>query len=157
VFSTCDTPACLKQAQILVRNLAAIGIQVEVKTQAKKGEPYDIVMGGWISDGFFDPYDFLNLLFDSRLANPLGSNQSQFEDPVYNRRLDGAAKLNGPARYRTYARLDADLTRNAAPVIAWANRASLDLLSARMGCQIYGLDGPGMDLAALCIRGQTRR
>ena len=158
VLNNCDSPVCLKLAQILVRNLAAIGIQVEVivNKDAKKGD-YDIAFSGWISDGFIDPYDFLNLLFDSRLANPLGSNASQFDESVYNRRLEAAAKLNGPARYRAYARLDADLTRNAAPGIAWANRTNLDFFSARMGCQIFHLDGGGMDLAALCIRGHARR
>lgn len=159
---TCDDPFCAKRAQILVANLAAIGIHVEVNTfpgnvlfkkLARKGEPYDIASSAWINDGFFDPYDFLNLLFDGNLAN---FSNSHFDDTAYNRRLEAAAKLTWPARYRAYARLDADLTKNAAPVIAWSTPGWQELLSARMGCQIYELYG-GMNLAALCIRGHSRR
>lgn len=80
---------------------------------------------------------------------------SDFDDPVYNRRLEAAAKLNGAARYTAYARLDADLTKNADPLIAWGNPTSQDLFSARLGCQIYG--PISVDLAALCIRAHARR
>jgi hypothetical protein len=73
---------------------------------------------------------------------------------VYNRRLEAAAELTGPARYSTYARLDADLARNAAPLIAWGNGSTQDFFSARMGCQQL-LAGDRIDLAALCIRGHA--
>src|SRR5262249_18264298 len=141
---------------ILVSNLAAIGIDVKVTTT--KGEPYDIASAGWVNDGFFDPYDFLNVFFDGNLASAgsYSPNLSHFDDPVYNRRLEAAAKPPGPARYTTYARLDADLAKNAAPIIAWGTPRWQELLSARMGCQIYNVSY-GMDFAALCIRGQTRR
>jgi hypothetical protein len=56
-------------------------------------------------------------------------------------------------RYLTYARLDADLARNAAPWVAFGNLSSPDLFSARMGCQTYGVYG--VDLAALCIKNKT--
>ena len=80
-------------------------------------------------------------------------NFAHFDDPAYNRRLDAAARLTGPARYTAYAKLDADLARNAAPMAAlgvWPNR---DLFSARIGCQKYQ---PlyGIDLAALCVTRQ---
>ena len=71
------------------------------------------------------------------------------------RRTDGPAKLTGAARFAVYARLDADLARNAAPIVAWGNWASDDFFSARMGCQVYR--PTGFDLAALCIRGHAKR
>ena len=66
-------------------------------------------------------------------------------------RLRAVAELNGPRRYRAYARLDADLASEAAPVAAYAHNTKDYLFSARMGCEviqpIYGVD-----LGALCIR-----
>jgi hypothetical protein len=55
-----------------------------------------------------------------------------FYDPTYRERPDAAARLSGAKRYLTYARLNADLSRNA---------------------QTYGFCG--LDLAALCIRART--
>jgi peptide/nickel transport system substrate-binding protein len=157
-----DCSNCLRRAQVLVRNLAAIGIHVEVKSfsgdvlgkkEATKGAPFDIAESNWVSDGYFDPFDFLNILFDGNLsaAGFIGPwNVSHFDDAVYNRRLGAAAKLTGVARYRAYARLSTDLARNASPIVVWGNPIRQDLFSTRMGCQIYGPNG--VDLAALCIR-----
>jgi ABC-type oligopeptide transport system substrate-binding subunit len=141
-------------------NVAAIGIHVRIKTfpfdvlfskEATKGEPFDIATHGWIADGYFDPFDFLSILLVGNLAKQFpGNNNSVFDDPVYNSRLEAAAKLSGPARYAAYAKLDADLARNASPIVALGNSTSQDFFSARMGGQIY--NGYGMSLAALCIR-----
>jgi hypothetical protein len=57
-------------------------------------------------------------------------------------------------QYLTYARLDADLARNAAPWVAYVDESSHDFFSARMGCQVPEVYG--MDLAALCIKKRTR-
>jgi ABC-type oligopeptide transport system substrate-binding subunit len=159
VLYTTDRPDDLKRAQILSRNLAAIGIDVQIDTfpgfaalykkETTKGEPWDIATNGWFTDGYFDPYDFLNILLDGDLGS--GANISHFDDPAYNRRLEAAAKLTGAARYTAYARLDADLARNAAPLIAWGIPTRQEFFSARMGCQQPF--GPHfIDLAALCIR-----
>jgi hypothetical protein len=51
----------------------------------------------------------------------------------------------------TYARLDAELTRDAAPLAAFGNLSSHDFFSARMGCQVF-TPAYGMDLATLCIQ-----
>jgi ABC-type oligopeptide transport system substrate-binding subunit len=165
VLYTGNDPVSLQKAKILVRNLAAIGIHVEVdpfpgdvlfKKIGTSGEPWDIAEAGWGTDGYFDPFDFLNILFDGNLADTVGLDLSRFDDPAYNRRLEAAARLTGSARYAAYARLDADLVRKAAPVVALSYWTSQDFFSARMGCQ--QLFGPvRIDLAALCIRAQTRR
>jgi hypothetical protein len=73
-----------------------------------------------------------------------------FDDPSYRQRLAAAARLTGPQRYLTYAQLDADLARNAAPLVAFGNLSSYDFFSSRMGCQLFG--AYGIDLAALCIK-----
>jgi ABC-type oligopeptide transport system substrate-binding subunit len=71
-----------------------------------KGEPWDIADTGVLSNVYLDPYDFLNLLFDSRAPtagagwNEENENVTHFDDPSYNRRLEAADTLTGPARYR---------------------------------------------------------
>ena len=151
VLYTCDIPPCDQQAQIIKQNLAAIGLRVEVKVLhgtyfaklATPGEPFDIAWVGWLPD-YHDPAAMLNVLLEDGTAIPT------FEDPTYRARLAAAARLSGAQRYLTYARLDADLARNAAPLVALGNLYDPNLFSARIGCQTYGVYG--IDLAALCIK-----
>jgi ABC-type oligopeptide transport system substrate-binding subunit len=140
-------------AQLITTDLAAIGIKVETKTfgmdelftrEARRGEPFDIAWGGWVGD-YPDPDEWLNVLLESGVAAPA------FDDPVWKRRLERAARLSGPDRYLTYGRLDAELARDAAPWIPYANRPTVAYLSSRLGCRVYQ-PVYGFDLAALCIR-----
>ena len=73
-----------------------------------------------------------------------------FDDQTYQRRLIQTGRLTGPERYLAYGKLDLDLARNAAPLIAFGTALNSDFFSARIGCQTYG--PYGMDLAALCIK-----
>lgn len=143
-------------ASVVERDLAPIGIQVVAKTFPvgvwltkirTAGEPYDIVPGV-VGASYADPESALNS-FDPATI-PLG-NLSRFDDPTYTRKLRAAERLTGPARYRAYATLDAELTRDAAPAVSYDYTLSGDFFSARIGCEIYQ---PlyGMDLAALCLR-----
>jgi hypothetical protein len=79
-----------------------------------------------------------------------GANTPSFDDPAYQNQLTQTAQLTGPKRYLTYGKLDLDLARNAAPLIAYGNPPSPDFFSARIGCQTYG--AYGIDLAALCSK-----
>jgi YVTN family beta-propeller protein len=150
----------LQRAQIVRSNLAKIGIDVDIqalsitekfKRESRADANWDLAPTGWTPD-IPDPSNVLNpLLRGNHLPPAVDENFAHFDDRTYNRRLDAAARLSGPARYTAYAKLDADLAGKAAPMAAigvWLNR---DLFSARMGCQIYQ---PiyGIDLAALCIR-----
>jgi peptide/nickel transport system substrate-binding protein len=153
VLYTCTVTPCAEQAQIVKTDLAAIGLRVEVKTLpfdalysklATPGEPFDIAWAGWLPD-WLDPAAMLNVLLESGTVAPT------FDDPTWRRRLAAAAKLTGAERYLTYARLDADLARNAAPLVAFGNLSSHDFFSARIGCQVFQ-PAYGMDLGALCIR-----
>jgi hypothetical protein len=74
-----------------------------------------------------------------------------FNDHTYQRKLAAAAQLSGPQRYLTYGKLDLDLARNSAPLIAFGNGSTHDFFSARIGCQTYNAY-IGVDLAALCLR-----
>jgi ABC-type transport system substrate-binding protein len=152
VLYTCKVAPCPQQAQVIKTDLAAIGLHVTVKQftpnavdprLVRPGEPFDLAYLGWLAD-YPDPDNVLNLLLED------GSRLPTFDDPAYRRRLAAAARLTGAQRYLTYARLDADLTRHAAPWVAIGNATTHEFFSARVGCQIYGLYD--VDLAALCRR-----
>ena len=157
VLYTCNRPTCIQQAQIVKNDLAAIDLHVVVKTFEDRalstrigtpGEPFDIFgEGSWAAD-YPDPTGVLDPLLEE------SSNGPTLDDPTYRRRLASAARRTGPERYLAYARLDADLVRNAAPLIAYGNPSTHELFSARMGCQTYGVYG--IDLAALCVKPVAR-
>lgn len=157
VLYTCNRPTCIEQAQIVTNDLAAIDLHVVVKTFEDRalarrigtpGEPFDIFgEGSWVAD-YPDPTGVLDPLLEASSSGPT------LDDPTYRRRLAAAARRTGPERYLAYARLDADLVRNAAPLVAYGNPSTHELFSARMGCQTYGFNG--IDLAALCIKRAAR-
>jgi ABC-type transport system substrate-binding protein len=152
VLYTCNSSPCPEQAQIVKTDLAAIGLQVQIKTVPfetyfttldKPGHPFDLAWDGWLPD-YIDPAGMLNSLLADSSFGPT------FDDPAYRRRLAAAVRLSGPERYLTYGRLDLELARDAAPLAAFDNLLDDDFFSARIGCQTHGIYG--MDLAALCIR-----
>jgi YVTN family beta-propeller protein len=156
VLYTCDTSVCDQQAQIVKTDLAPIGLRVEVKAfpintlftkAATPGEPFDMV---WtvLAPDYMDPDGMLNVLLET------GSVVPTLVDPRDRAELAAAARLTGAKRYLTYARLDADLAREAAPLVAFGDVSSHDFFSARMGCEVHGVYG--IDLAALCLRKGSR-
>ena len=153
VLYTCDLSPCAQQAQILKNDLAAIGLQVKVSAfpvltmfarVRRPGEPVDIASVGWIAN-YPDPADMLPSMLEDSTIFPT------FNNTTYQRRLADTGRLTGPRRYLAYGKLDIDLARNAAPLLAFGNSSSSDFFSARIGCQTYG-SPYGLDLAALCLR-----
>ena len=148
-----------KWAAIVRANLAKIGIDVTIralpaplytKRLGSRDADYDLAFFGWYPD-FPDPHNVLNaLLRGNRLPAVQNHNSAFFDDPSYNRRLDAAARLRGPARYAAYARLDADLAGRESPIVAIGIPVQSDYFSARVGCQVFQPAAGGMDLAALC-------
>ena len=158
VFYSCTTANCREHTAIIEKNLEAAGFRVDVKEfpigvllgklfgpQAKH-EPFDLAIGRSFY-GAPDPFVFLNPLLDAKL----GANGGLFDDAASSRKLEQAAVMTGTQRDRTYGKLDIDLARNAAPVVAFSYQTRQDFFSARIGCQVY-VPAYGMDIAALCIR-----
>ena len=152
VLYTCEEPTCALQAQILKTELAAIGLRLDVKRlpittlQAASAAPhrkFDLAFSGITAD-YPDPSAMLDFLLHTE----------SFDDPTYRHRLTAVARLSGPARYLAYGKLDDDLARSAAPLVAVGDLADHDFFSARIGCQTHGFYG--VDLAALCIRHADR-
>jgi ABC-type transport system substrate-binding protein len=160
VLYTCNAGSCPERAQIIQANLAAMGIDVEIKTferavqfqkEGTRGEPFDIADEGWIAD-YPDPYDFINILLDGNNIQATNNvNFSYFNEPEWNQKMVEAAKLAGDERYERYGQLDIELARDAAPWAATFISNNRDFFSERTGCQVYQ---PiyGMSLAPLCIR-----
>jgi peptide/nickel transport system substrate-binding protein len=155
VLYTLDVPPAVVAARIVKRNLAKIGLSVQVKAlsqgaffsrAARRGEPVDIVFTPWTPD-YIDPYAYLNFLFDSRFIG--FSNNARLDDPSYDRALRLAATLEGPARARAYAALDAKIARDAAPMGAVSFLDEPTLVSARVGCVVLR---PELDLTAVCLK-----
>jgi peptide/nickel transport system substrate-binding protein len=158
VLYTRDNPAGLALAQLVKRDLARIGLEVEVKQMSpaalterllRPGEPWDIGFT-FFSPAYPDPYAYLNTQFDQRfIGEAPASNVTRFASPKYNRLLRRAARLEGRAREEAYGELDTQLVRDAAPTIAVGWQTNLTLFSARVGCVIWR---PGFDLTAVCLR-----
>jgi ABC-type transport system substrate-binding protein len=157
VLYTCNISPCPEQAQIVKTDLAAIGLQVQIKSfpfpvlltrVTTPGAAFDLWPGQYRAD-YPDPQGVLNPIFDGSQGLPT------LNDPTYLRQLAAATRLSGPERYLTYGKLDLDLGRNAAPLIAYGNATSSDFFAARIGCQTYNYTY-GIDLGALCLRGTPR-
>jgi YVTN family beta-propeller protein len=158
ILYTCNQSPCDQLAQTIKTNLAAIGIDVQVKTfgisaliarLGRPAEPFDLAVGkfvAWAAD-YPDPGDFLNFL----VGSGAGGLVPPFTDPGYQRKIRAAARLAGPPRYLTYGKLDAHVSRDYAPWVPLGNLLAHDFFSARMGCQVYN-PFYGIDLAALCIK-----
>ena len=148
-------------AQVVQFNLRQIGIDVEIRTfdrvvqhekSATRGEPFDITIEGWGAD-YADPYNFLNVLLDGRRIQATNNvNTSYFNDPAYNRRMEQVSRLSGDARYNGYAQLDADISRNAAPMAPFINTNAKILVSQNVGCYTYSTVGGSTNLAAVCLK-----
>jgi ABC-type oligopeptide transport system substrate-binding subunit len=153
-----NDPVSRSQSEIIRQNLKSIGIELQVRLftfavqiskAGTKGEPFDMNLIGWFAD-YPDPYDFINVLLSGKtIAKANNINTAYFDDPVFNRRMDAAARLFGDARLAAYARLDRDLTR-AAPFVVYGNAAVREFVSDRVGCPMYSVPSGGLNLTMLC-------
>jgi len=145
---------------VIITDLARIGIDVKVvefRTEDynrrihRRAEPFDMALSGFTAD-YLDPYDFVNVQLSGHNITAAGQNLSHFDDPVFNRRMDAAALLSGNRRYAAYAKLDADLMREAVPIVPYANDYRVEFVSARLGCVVIAPGAGGLDYAAACLK-----
>ena len=157
ILYTQDVVPLKAAAQVVKRNLARIGIDVELKglpfgayrrILADPREPWDIAFTGWFPD-YVDPFQYLNVLFDSSFVGV--SNFSRFSSPKYDRLLRHAARLRGTARSRAYGRLDVQITRDVAPLVPIGILNATTFVSKRVDPRCIVLR-PELDLAAVCLK-----
>jgi peptide/nickel transport system substrate-binding protein len=152
-----DLPLTLYLGQILKRQLAPIGLDVEVRgipgpayqtRLSTPGEPFDMAFLVTPNVDYYDPYAFLNIFYESRFIGR--TNSSHFRSATWDRRLRAASRLEGRARLRAYGRLDVELARDVAGIAALAYISEPTLVSKRVGCLLLR---PAIDLATACIKG----
>jgi peptide/nickel transport system substrate-binding protein len=158
VLYTATTGARVIRAQVLQFNLKQLGIDVDVKQFARavqhekcatRGEAFDICDEGWLVDyadavTFFEP-----LLNGKNIQETSNSNESYFNDPTYNAKIEKAAALSGQARVNAWKALDGDIMKNAVPWAPFLNITVRDFISSSTGCYLYHPVWE-IDLAALC-------
>jgi ABC-type oligopeptide transport system substrate-binding subunit len=146
----------------VIRNMHAIGIDltpkifpfsVAIAAAQTRGAPFDVALTT-LNPYYPDPSSTLNALASGHsISAQVSTNDAYFNDAVYNRKLDDASRLGGNARVRAYRRLDADLARNEAPYVAFANARWPFLFSKRIGCEVWSpIPHYDLDIAALCVR-----
>ena len=111
--------------QVLRYNLTQIGCNVNVKlfqgfqiyiAAGTRGEPYDVVLGGWFAD-YADPYDFIDILLNGENIHESNNNNlSYLNAPALNKQMKAANALVGDARYGAYQKLDLNIQKNYAPL-----------------------------------------
>jgi len=135
------------RAQVAEFNLKQVGFKInDTPTPATnyyqviqtRGTTYNFVTnGGWCAD-YFDPFDYLNVLFDgSKLQAANNNNYAYFNNASFNKGLDHAASLSGKARAAAYAKLDQTLMVKYAPVVPYLISTNRYFVSARTKNWIY--------------------
>jgi ABC-type transport system substrate-binding protein len=139
--------ASTNRAQVAEFNLKQAGFKVnDVPTPATnfyqviqtKGTTYNFTTnGGWCAD-YFDPFDYLNVLFDGRKIQAANNNNyAYFNNAAFNKGLDHASSLSGAARAAAYAKLDHDLMVKYAPVVPYVISTDRFFTAARVKNWIY--------------------
>jgi peptide/nickel transport system substrate-binding protein len=146
-------------AQVVQFNLKQIGLDVEIKSFTRtvqhekvgtRGEPFDISHSGWGAD-YADPSNFINVLLDGgRIQAANNVNESYFNDPAFNKRMQEANLLSGDARLKTFGELDRDITKNGAPLASYINTNGRYYVSQSTGCFTVDPTHGVMNLVAIC-------
>jgi ABC-type oligopeptide transport system substrate-binding subunit len=155
-FNTAPGPAI---AQVVQFNLKQIGIDVEIKQFARtvqhekvgtRGEPFDISHTGWGAD-YPDPYNFINVLLDGRKIQATNNvNESYFNNPAYNKKMEDASRLSGAARLQAYGNLDIDIMKNQAPLAPYINTNGRLFVSESFGCFNWSAVNSNINFVAVC-------
>jgi ABC-type transport system substrate-binding protein len=143
VLYTIDNPGDLARAQIVKRNLAEIGLRVEIKAFPSSlyfekistpGEPYDLVR---LQVGL--RYGVTGYVFGFVYGLT----------PKYQGLLARAYRLTGDDRDRAYGDLDVQISRDVAPDVPVAVANWQTFVSARVGCIVLK---PSLVLTAVCLK-----
>ena len=140
-------------AQVVQFNLKQIGLDTDITALDRvvqttkggtKGAEFDMLLNGWGED-YPDPYDFINILLSGTSIQPDNNvNLSYFNEAVWNKRMNSAAKQFGAKRLAAYAALDRDLMKGPAPMAPYVNTTARILVSDRVKGyvfhKVYGSD-----------------
>ena len=152
VLYTADVDPGALRARIFQSNLKRLGIDIDIASFpveaflekiANRGEPYDVVLAGWVPD-YADPLAFFQKLDGRNSRQAPGANDARFNRPRYNRAIARIGGLSDEARRWAWAELDADMMRDDPPWAPFVNVARRDFVSKSFGCYflhpVYRLD-----------------
>jgi ABC-type transport system substrate-binding protein len=158
----CNDPRGRKMAEIVRRNLAAIGIGVSILEDADCPEdPYSAAKSKradlFLVSGFpqvevdeRDPARFLlQVVQEGAYGTPIPD--AGWNGRSFRRRLDRAWPLRGAARATAYRRLANELTRTG-PIAVFGSWVWPEYFSPKVGCKIFQTVYGVADLGALCKR-----
>jgi ABC-type oligopeptide transport system substrate-binding subunit len=159
MYTTAVLPA-MTLAQLVKQQLDQIGLDVEIVPSplhiasaayldrlAARGEAWDLALVLW-TPNLPDPHAYLNQLLEAQRLD--GRTLTGFQSRIASQELGRAARsLQGRAREDAYARLDALLARDYAPLAALDVINEATLVSNRVGCIVLR---PGLDLAVACLK-----
>jgi ABC-type oligopeptide transport system substrate-binding subunit len=160
VLYTANVPQALVPAQLAKQQLAAIGLEVELRPLpfhiataaylerlSARGEPWDLALVLW-SPNLPDAYAYINLLLEGSFVGR--TNVAGFASRGYDELMRRAARLRqARSRNRAYGELDVRLARDAAPLAALNVVNEATLVSTRVGCVVLR---PVLDLTAVCLK-----
>ena len=144
VFYWLGSPATQAQGRIVRQDLINLGFEPQNITMlgysggiyyppGQRGNRFDLVVStGWCSD-YPDPFDWINILFYGGFIQPENNvNYSYMDLPRWNRKMQAAANLVGPKRFKIYGQMDLDLMRQVAPVAVERTYNNRYLFSGRV-------------------------
>ncbi len=159
VLFTTDSPIGLAWAQVMIRDMGRIGIQVEhrrfrggaIYTEGgRRNSEHDIMSAGWHAD-YADPLNFVDILLSGRNIQEANNNNfSYFNSPTFNRKMAAAARLTGPRRYRAWGNIDIEIMRDAAPIAAFMNANTREFHARRISCYVHTYYGASF--SRFCLR-----
>ncbi len=103
-YKTSTDETALLQAQIVQSMLAAVGVEVEIRSHEFATFYNDIKQGNFqlfsmIWTGIVDP-DFFTLILHSKSIPPAGANRGRYRNPEFDRVIDAGAQLTDRAERR---------------------------------------------------------
>jgi peptide/nickel transport system substrate-binding protein len=159
VLYTNNSPPPMAVGQLVAKQLAEIGLEVEVKgvpyhtgsaayfaKLTGRDEPWDLAVVLW-TPSVPDPYAYINMLLGGQHVG--ATNVGGFASKAYDRQMRDAARiLQASERLRAYGLLDVQLARDAAPLAALSALNEPTFVSDRVGCIVLR---PMLDLTAVCL------
>jgi hypothetical protein len=148
----------LELAQLVKKQLAAMGLDIEIKTPpgyidgsrpgAARGGEWDIRYVLW-PQAMPDAHEYLRLALEAQLQG--GETLTRVRSRLARAALARADRLPpGRARNLAYAKVDAMIARDIAPFAVLSVLKEATLVSERVGCRVLR---PALDLAVACLRG----
>jgi DNA-binding SARP family transcriptional activator/ABC-type transport system substrate-binding protein len=146
----CDQ--CTEAAHVVRRNLAAVGLDVTIR----KVDDLGAALG---SGATFDLVDLRTGLpypdSASFLAHMLHELPSGWVLPGVRTQMEGVAGMSGDGRQAAAASIADRLATVEVPMAAYGIPQTSQFIGPRIGCRVFSPFAYGLDLAAMCARGQS--